>query len=193
MIFAEECVLRPTENKVSQHFGRSALVLVLMLGAAASLNAEQDKDVLAMLQGYEWEIPRGALAARQNLNHLRASLLDIARDEAQVNFIRARAATMLSEIPNDEVFAFFRQEISAGSDPIRRRQQVDNLCRAFAHSEAAAIEELLIPLLDGGDTHLSGRAARCLNQQDPPASDPSAQQHTVDETAAREIIGGISQ
>jgi len=131
--------------------------------------AENDA-ALDLLQGYEWKLSEYELS-RLGPEAYKA-FLNIAQDETQVNFIRARAITTLTQFPNEEVWAYFAVELEAeqgdgNQAKIQRRRLVEGMCDSFLASRSVQVGEVLAPLLDANglevnDVHLKTKIAKCL-------------------------------
>jgi len=143
---------------VSRYF----FLCCFFISALALESQASDEAVLSLLQGYEWQLqeeafyPLGGAAAR--------SLIEIAEDENQVNFIRARAATALTLFPGKEAWDYYEAEITLGTDKVRRRQLVQNFCVSFVLTRPQQVEAMVVPLLKEPDAHLRTKSARCLLQ-----------------------------
>ena len=124
--------------------------------------ATETAQVLASLQGYEWQLDREKLAGLP-ANSWR-KMLDIAQDTDQLGYIRARAAASLTAFPNDDVWRFFVQSTQDSNAVVSRRRGVDGLCAAFHERRASALEAVLVPLLSETDTHLRVQTAACLQR-----------------------------
>lgn len=143
-------------------------VIVMMLTTALTFLSHavgaDDEAVLDLLQGYEWRLQQDKL---QDLGpEAYKSLLNVAQDTNQVNFIRARAAFALTIFPNDEVWDFFEHEITQGQNRIRRSQLVQNFCTSFLQTRPDKIALTLLPLLKESDAHLRSHSASCLQNLD---------------------------
>jgi len=145
---------------------RYSIVTMLITALTASSHRVHASDdaVLDLLQGYEWRLQEDKL---QSIGpDAYKSLLNIADDAGQVNFIRARAALALTMFPNDEVWDFYEREITMGQNRIRRRQLVQNFCTSFLQTRPDRVESALMPLLRASDAHLRSNTARCLQKID---------------------------
>jgi len=139
-------------------------MLITALTTSSHLVLASDDAVLDLLQGYEWHLQEDRL---QSIGpDAYKSLLNIADDAEQVNFIRARAALALTMFPNDEVWDFYEREITTGQNRIRRRQLVQNFCTSFLQTRPDKVESALMPLLKASDAHLRSNTARCLQKLD---------------------------
>ncbi len=139
-------------------------MLITVLTTSSHLVLASDEAVLDLLQGYEWRLQEDKL---QGIGpDAYKSLLNIADDADQVNFIRARAAFALTLFPNDEVWDFYEREITMGQNRIRRRQLVQNFCASFLQTRPNKVESALMPLLKASDAHLRSSTARCLQKLD---------------------------
>ena len=137
----------------------------LLMGMSATVSAATETEqVLASLQGYEWQLDRERLAGLP-VDSWR-TLLDIAQDADQLDYVRARAAASLTAFPNEDVWQFFIQSTQASTAVVSRRRGVDGLCAAFHESRAAALEAALVPLLREADPHLRVQTAACLQRLD---------------------------
>jgi len=123
-----------------------------------------DEGVLNLLQGYEWKLPEQAF--HQLGEAAVSSLIEIAEDENQVNFIRARAAAALTLFPGDAAWDYYESEITVGINRVRRRQLVQNFCTSFALTRPQQVEAMVMPLLREPDAHLRVKSARCLSKID---------------------------
>ncbi len=123
-----------------------------------------DEGVLNLLQGYEWKLPEQAF--HQLGEAAVSSLIEIAEDENQVNFIRARAAAALTLFPSDAAWDYYESEITVGINRVRRRQLVQNFCTSFALTRPQQVEAMVMPLLREPDAHLRVKSARCLSKID---------------------------
>lgn len=126
-----------------------------------------DEGVLNLLQGYEWTLQEQAF--HQIGEAAVSSLIEIAEDENQVNFIRARAAAALTLFPGDKAWEYYESEITVGTDRVamdrvRRRQLVQNFCTSFALTRPQQVEAMVMPLLREPDAHLRVKSARCLSK-----------------------------
>lgn len=123
-----------------------------------------DEGVLNLLQGYEWKLQEQAF--HQLGEAAVGSLIEIAEDENQVNFIRARAAAALTLFPGDAAWDYYESEITVGIDRVRRRQLLQNFCTSFALTRPQQVEAMVMPLLREPDAHLRAKSARCLSKID---------------------------
>jgi HEAT repeat protein len=126
-----------------------------------------DEVVLNLLQGYEWKLQEQAF--HQLGEAAVGSLIEIAEDENQVNFIRARAAAALTLFPVDAAWDYYESEITVAMDRVamdrvRRRQLVQNFCTSFALTRPQQVEAMVMPLLREPDAHLRAKSARCLSK-----------------------------
>jgi len=126
-----------------------------------------DEEVLNLLQGYEWKLQEQAF--HQLGEAAASSLIEIAEDDNQVNFIRARAAAALTLFPGDAAWDYYESEITVGInrvaiDRVRRRQLVQNFCTSFALTRPQQVEAMVMPLLREPDAHLRAKSARCLSK-----------------------------
>jgi hypothetical protein len=148
---------------------RIPLLIIVVLSFCASAIAE-DEAALDLLQGYEWQLSEVRLLELGPDAY--RDFLTIARDETQLNFIRARAVTALTRFPNDEVWVFFESGIVdnhglvAEQGVVKRRQLVEGLCSSFLASRPEAVGEILSPLLKESDVHVRAKSAKCLQQVD---------------------------
>jgi hypothetical protein len=160
--------------RMKSHRKESALVPVLAAFAAVLFVVAvpvMASDVMDLLQGYEWEVPKGPVPVK----NAEEELIRIASDSSQPNFIRARAAAALTVYPNDRVWEFYRAQITSSPvasavRKVSRRRAIDALCTAFLPERSQAIQELIIPLLTEGDAHLRVRVAQCLLRIDSDAA-----------------------
>ncbi|MEX0942055.1 MAG: hypothetical protein WD002_05860 [Pseudomonadales bacterium] len=138
------------------------LLIPVMIAVAAPANAGEPsrEAVIALLQGYEWEIDRPAFEALGA--EADTLLLTLAGDENESKLIRARAAAVLSIYPTDEVWGFYLSRLNDSAAPVQRRRAVDALCHAFAGARAGDLIAVLAPVLTADDVHLRTRAATCL-------------------------------
>lgn len=102
-----------------------ALLLVFSTPAVAS-------DVMALLQGYEWEVPSDPLP----IANAEQALIDISSDPVQPNFIRARASAVLTLYPSEKVWNFFVDQVASPLNEVSLRRTVDGLCATFMVSKA---------------------------------------------------------
>jgi hypothetical protein len=140
-------------------------VLILVLLVFSATAGAEDDAALDLLQGYEWQLSENKLS-RLGPDAYHA-FLDIAQDETQVNFIRARAVTVLTNFSNEEVWEYFSAELksdprSASKAKTQRRQLVEGLCDSFLESRPIRVGDVLIPLLETNDVHLKTKIANCL-------------------------------
>jgi HEAT repeat protein len=141
---------------------RYYLICFFLVPALCLETQASDEAVLSLLQGYEWKLQEQAFY--QLGEAAVSSLIEIAEDENQVNFIRARAATALTLFPGDEAWDYYESEITLGVDQVRRRQLVQNLCTAFASTRPQQVEAMVMPLLKEPDARLRAKSARCLSK-----------------------------
>ncbi len=146
---------------------RYVLLCCFLIPALSPETQASDEAVLSLLQGYEWALQEQAF--HQLGEAAVSSLIEIAEDENQVNFIRARAATALTLFPGDEAWNYYESEITAANDRaaidrVRRRQLVHNFCTSFALSRPQQVEAMVMPLLREPDAHLRAKSARCLSK-----------------------------
>ena len=151
---------------------RYYLLCCLLIPALCPETQASDEQVLRLLQGYEWKLQEQAFY--QLGEAAVSSLIEIAEDENQVNFIRARAATALTLFPGDEAWDYYESEISVGidrvandrvaNDRVRRRQLVQNFCTAFVPTRPQQVEAMIVPLLKEPDARLRAKSARCLSK-----------------------------
>ena len=147
------------------------LLLVSFTLFSSSAGADYDA-ALNLLQGYEWQLPEDKLDELGP--DIYESFLRIARDENQLNFIRARAVTTLGQFQNDEVWSFFKSGLVADGGLVRqqsnvqRRQLVEGICSSFVASKTDEVREILIPLLSESDAHVRTKSANCLQRIDSP-------------------------
>lgn len=138
----------------------AALLLVFSTHAVAS-------DVLALLQGYEWDVPSEPLP----IANAEQALIDISSDQGQPNFIRARASAVLTLYPSDRVWDIFVGQVASPSNNVSLRRTVDGLCATFVSTtKATDVEKLLMPMLSAEDPLLRVRVAKCLQQIDSEAA-----------------------
>jgi HEAT repeat protein len=140
---------------------RYVLLCCFLIPALCPETQASDEAVLSLLQGYEWKLQEQAF--HQLGEAAVSSLIEIAEDENQMNFIRARAATALTLFPGDEAWDYYESEITVGVDRVRRRQLVQNFCTAFAPTRPQQVEAMVVPLLNEPDAHLRAKSARCLS------------------------------
>ena len=139
-------------------------ILITALNTLSHHVLASDDAVLDLLKGYEWRLQEDKL---QGIGpDAYKSLLNIADDADQLNFIRARAALALTMFPNDEVWDFYEREITLGQNRIRRRQLVQNFCTSFLQLRPYKVELALMPLLKESDARLRSNSARCLQKLD---------------------------
>ena len=143
---------------------RLSMAFVLAGMNATVSAATETEQVLASLQGYEWQLDRVRLAGLPADSW--RTMLDIAQDTDQLDYIRARAAASLTAFPNDDVWRFFIQSTQDSTAVVSRRRGVDGLCAAFHESRKSALEAVLVPLLGEADTHLRVQTAACLQRLD---------------------------
>ena len=141
---------------------RYFLLCCLLIPALCPETKASDEAVLSLLQGYEWKLQEHAF--HQLGEAAVSSLIEIAEDKNQVNFIRARAATALTLFPGDEAWDYYESEITVGIDRVRRRQLVQNFCTSFALTRPQQVEAMVVPLLKEPDAHLRAKSARCLSK-----------------------------
>jgi HEAT repeat protein len=147
---------------------RYYLICLFLVQALCLETQASDEAVLSLLQGYEWKLQEQAFY--QLGEAAVSSLIEIAEDENQVNFIRARAATALTLFPGDEAWEYYESEINrvandrVANDRVRRRQLVQNFCTSFALSRPQQVEAIVMPLLKESDAHLRVKSARCLSK-----------------------------
>lgn len=139
----------------------------LLIPALCPETQASDEAVLSLLQGYEWKLQEQAF--HQLGEAAVGSLIEIAEDENQVNFIRARAATALTLFPGDAAWDYYESEITVAIDRVaidrvRRRQLVQNFCTSFALTRPQRVEVMVMPLLKEPDAHLRAKSARCLSK-----------------------------
>ena len=139
---------------------RLYLALVLFSLGFSGVAASEADEVLASLQGYEWQLDEEKLASLPAGSW--EIMLNSAQDEGQSGFIRARAAASLTAFPNDVVWQFFIQGTQNPDSVVARRRSVDGLCAAFGTTRVPALEAVLVPLLEDTDTHLRVQTATCL-------------------------------
>lgn len=157
--------------------GKVFLSTLLLVGLSATVQAAtvaqtgtdaqpgaQQAQVLASLQGYEWQVDRERLADLPEGSWI--LMRDLAEDETQPDYVRARAAASLTAFPNDEVWQFFLARTQAADSVVARRRSVDGLCATFETSRQGALTEALVPMLQDPDTHLRIQAATCLQLLD---------------------------
>ena len=136
---------------------RYYLLCCLLIPALCPETQASDEEVLNLLQGYEWKLQEQAF--HQLGEAAVSSLIEIAEDENQVNFIRARAATALTLFPGDAAWDYYESEITVAIDRVaidrvRRRQLVQNFCTSFALTRPQQVEAMVMPLLREPDAHL---------------------------------------
>jgi HEAT repeat protein len=141
---------------------RYYLIYFFLVSALCLETQASDEAVLSLLQGYEWKLQEQAFY--QLGEAAVSSLIEIAEDENQVNFIRARAATALTLFPGDEAWDYYESEITLGADQVRRRQLVQNFCTAFTPTRPQQVEAMVVPLLKEPDARLRAKSARCLSK-----------------------------
>jgi HEAT repeat protein len=146
---------------------RYYLICFFLISALCLETQASDEAVLSLLQGYEWKLQEQAFyqLGEAAVN----SLIEIAEDENQVNFIRARAATALTLFPGDEAGDYYESEITLANDRVangrvRRRQLVQNFCTSFAPTRPQQVEAMVVPLLKEPDARLRAKSARCLSK-----------------------------
>jgi hypothetical protein len=126
-------------------------------GAETAAENGAENDVMAHLQGYEWQIPSSPLPVRD----ADRILIEVASDESRPNFIRARAAAALTLYPTERVFDYYENQVRTAASVVRRRS-VDAMCVTFLPGKSARVESLVSPLLTSSDPHLRARSAHCL-------------------------------
>ena len=151
---------------------RYFLLCCFLVPALCPETHASDEAVLNLLQGYEWKLQEQAF--HQLGEAAVSSLIEIAEDENQVNFIRARAATALTLFPGDAAWDYYESEITVAIDRVandrvaidrvRRRQLVQNFCTSFTPSRPQQVEVMVMPLLSEPDAHLRAKSARCLSK-----------------------------
>tara|TARA_B100000029_G_scaffold486876_1_gene541656 strand:+ start:304 stop:771 length:468 start_codon:yes stop_codon:yes gene_type:complete len=124
-----------------------------------------DSNVLDLLQGYEWEVPKAPL----QLDNSDGRLIGIASDETQSIFIRARAAAVLVAVyPSDRVWALYSAGIKIGFesllDKVSRPRTVDVICKTFMLDRTELLQGLLKRLLNKRVAHLCVGVAQCLGK-----------------------------
>lgn len=132
-----------------------ALLLVFSTPAVAS-------HVMALLQGYEWEVPSDPVP----IANAEQALIDISSDPVQPNFIRARASAVLTLYLSEKVWNFFVGEVASSSNKVSLRRTVDGLCATFVVSKATDVQKLIMPLLSNENPQLRIRTEKCLQQID---------------------------
>jgi hypothetical protein len=146
------------------------LIVVFMIFSATAL--AENEAALDLLQGYEWQLSEARLSELGADTY--RDFLDIARDETQPNFIRARAVTVLTWFPNDEVWSYFQSGLVDhhglvdDQRVVNRRQLVEGLCSSFLASRPEEVGDILLPMLNEKDVHLRTKAAKCLQQVNMP-------------------------
>ena len=108
------------------------------------------------LTGYHWQGDAAGLEPSR--------LLEVAKDESQPPYIRARASHALTAFPSDEVFSLYLSQMDSDTGHVRRRA-VDNLCEAFAGTDRDLVS-VLAPLVREADPNLRLRAGLCLKRLD---------------------------
>lgn len=140
-----------------------SLVLMTLCQGVALAKVDRAR-VMSLLRGYEWEVPVDRF--RQLGEDAYPRLLEIARDTSVPAFIRSRAAAALGLWPNDAVWDFYTERLHGEEPAVVRRRSADALCAAFRDQRTAAVEDLMISLLDAKAAHLRSRAAVCLTRID---------------------------
>ena len=150
-------------------FGKVGLIativmLVFLMLSTDSRAAVEAKhaELLALLQGYEWQLPRDKFEVLPAETYL--ALIDIAADEELMSFIRGRALLALSLYENETVWGFLTSLVADESNGNQRRRVIEVICDTFIEAKSKALSELLLPLLVSTDVHIKTKAAACLHQ-----------------------------
>lgn len=136
------------------------LMLFLLFTAVPSFAADRAA-VAGLLTGYEWHLDAHAFGKLPPDTW--QTLIAIANDPAETNFIRQRAMAALTLYPNNAVWTWFDARVASAKGAVRRRS-VDALCAAFATRRGPAVEAAVSPLLQSTDAQLRVSAAKCLRQ-----------------------------
>jgi hypothetical protein len=152
------------ESRVMRkRLGLFFLICGVQLHSTALFAAENVReDVLALLQGYEWQFDATRFAALPSDAYL--TVLNIIEDESIARFIRGRAMVALTLYPNADVWDFYQSNIQASNNTVSRRRFVEASCAGFLASNPQGLADLLVPLLESSDPHLRAHSANCLRR-----------------------------
>ena len=113
-------------------------------------------DVRTQLTGFEWTLDKEQWADSSHLD----DIIDIVLSTDELPFIRGRALQVLTLFPGKKAAEAYLSIIASEKGPLRRRA-VDCICQ---WPVVDIPTDLLVPLLESADLHLSLRAAKCLGQ-----------------------------
>ncbi len=131
--------------------------------------AEREAKVVALLNGYEWQLDEAAF--RSLPDDCWKDLLRISKDKQYMKVIRARASIALTLYPNDAVWSRMHESLDDSgvrsgaavvNNLVLRRRAVEQMCRTFGVARPHEVEQQMIRLLEDADPHTRVKAAQCM-------------------------------